>query len=136
LFLFYFVRMKYSNYIGIIAAFAVIIVCFMPWVYIPSIQTTITGMRADKTNFGHPGLMNIIFCIVAIALFIIPRVWAKRFNLFAGTFNLAWSFRNFLLITQCELGECPEKQAGIYLLLAFSAVLLLMTFVPADPVKK
>ncbi len=127
--------MKYSNYIGVIAASAIIAVCFMPWVYIPSIQTTITGMSADKTNFGSPGLMNIILCIFAVILFIIPRIWAKRVNLFMGTFNLAWSIRNFLLITQCQVGECPEKQTGIYFLLALSGVLLLMTFIPPDPLK-
>lgn len=128
--------MKYSNYIGIIAALAIVAVCFMPWVYIPFIQTTVTGMSADKTNLGRPGLMNIILCIVAVALFIIPQIWAKRINIFMSIFNLAWSVRNFLLITQCELGECPEKKSGIYLLLFLSAVLLLMTFLPPDPLKK
>lgn len=128
--------MKYSNYIGVIAAAAIVTVCFMPWVYIPSIKTTITGMSADKTNFGRPGLMNIILGITAVVLFIIPRIWAKRINLFIGIFNLAWSVRNFLLITQCELGECPEKKSGIYLLLLLSAVLLLMTFLPHDASKK
>jgi hypothetical protein len=127
--------MKYSNYIGAISALAIVAVCFMPWVYIASVQTTVTGMRADKTNFGHPGLMNIILCTVATVLFIIPRVWAKRMNLFVGTFNLAWSIRNFLIITQCELGDCPEKRAGIYLLFGLSVVLLLMTFIPPDPKK-
>lgn len=128
--------MKYSNYIGIIAALAIVAVCFMPWVYIPFIQTTVTGMSADKTNLGRPGIMNIILCIVAVALFIIPQIWAKRINIFMSIFNLAWSVRNFLLITQCELGECPEKKSGIYLLLLLSAVLLLMTFLPPDPLKK
>lgn len=128
--------MKYSNYIGVITALAIVAVCFMPWVYIASIKTTVTGMKADKTNFGHAGLMNIILCTVAIILFIIPHVWAKRINLFAGTFNLAWSIRNFLIITQCELGDCPEKQPGIYLMFALSVVLLLMTFIPPDTRKR
>ncbi len=111
---------------------AIVAVCFMPWVYISSIQTTVTGIRADKTNFGHPGLINIILSTVATVLFIIPRVWAKRMNLFISTFNLAWAVRNFLLITQCELGDCPEKRPGIYLLFVLSVVLLLMTFIPPD----
>jgi hypothetical protein len=128
--------MKYSNYIGVISALAIVAVCFMPWVYIAFIQTTVTGMSADKTNFGHPGLMNIILCAMAIVLFITPRIWAKRMNLFIGAFNLAWSIRNFLLITQCELGDCPEKRPGIYLLFVLSVVLLLMTFIPPDPQKK
>jgi len=127
---------KYSNYIGVISALAIMAVCFMPWVYIAAIQSTVTGMRADETNFGHPGLMNIILCIMATVLFIIPYVWAKRMNLFVGTFNLAWTIRNFLIITQCELGDCPEKRAGIYLLFVLSVVLLLMTFIPPDSQKR
>jgi hypothetical protein len=128
--------MRYSNYIGVVSALAIVAVCFMPWVYIASIQTTITGMEADKTNFGHPGLMNIILATIAAVLFIIPFVWAKRTNLFIGSFNLAWSLRNFIIITQCEFGDCPERRAGIYLMLALSVVLLLMTFIPQDPGKK
>jgi hypothetical protein len=122
--------MKYSNYIGVVIAIGLIIVCYVPWVYIPSIQTVLTGMNTPHTNFGHPGLLNVILSVIAIIFFITPKVWAKRSNIFLVTFNMAWSVRNFVLVTHCELGECPEKRWGIYALMLLSAILLLMALLP------
>jgi hypothetical protein len=122
--------MKYSNYIGVVIAIGLIIVCYVPWVYIPSIQTVLTGMNTPHTNFGHPGLLNVILSVIAIIFFITPKVWAKRSNIFLVTFNMAWSVRNFVLVTHCELGECPEKRWGIYALMLLSTILLLMALLP------
>jgi hypothetical protein len=122
--------MKYSNYIGVVIAIGLIIVCYVPWVYIPSIQTVLTGMNTPHTNFGHPGLLNVILSVIAIIFFITPKVWAKRSNIFLVTFNMAWSVRNFVLVTHCELGECPEKRWGIYALMLLSTMLLLMALLP------
>jgi hypothetical protein len=49
---------------------------------------------------------------------------------FLGAFNLAWAIRNFILLSQCELGECPEKNIGIYIALLASIVLFIMTLMP------
>ena len=122
--------MKYSNYVGVIAAVGLIICCFLPWVYIQSINTTITGLSAEHTNFGKPGILHIFFSALAIIFFLVPMAWAKRVNLFLGAFNFAWAIRNFLLVTHCELGECPNKFIGIYLVLFFSIIVLVMTMLP------
>lgn len=122
--------MKYSNYIGVIAAITLVCFCFAPWVYIEAIKTTITGLETTHTNFGKPGLVHITLAFFSIILFLIARVWAKRTNLFVVALNFAWSIRNFFLITQCELGECPEKKLGIYAIVLVSAVILLMGLLP------
>jgi magnesium-transporting ATPase (P-type) len=122
--------MKYSNYIGVIAAVALIAICFVPWVYIVSINTTVTGLKAEHTNFGSPGLLHVFFAVVAIAFFLIQKVWSKRANVFLTSLNFGWSFRNYLLLTQCEAGECPEKRFGIYLVVAISAVIMIMSMLP------
>lgn len=130
-FIFVFVSvMKYSNYIGILAAVALIACCFVPWVYIISIKTTITGVNSGATNFGRPGAIHIILCVFSIILFLLPKVWAIRTNLFTATFNFAWAIRNFLLITHCEMGECPEKRLGIYGVIILSFFILLMALFP------
>jgi hypothetical protein len=125
--------MKYSNHIGVVVALALIAVCFIPWVYIQTPRIVITGINAEQTNFGRPGLVNLILSLIAIVLFIIPRIWAVRANIFVVAFNLSWASRNYLIITQCELGECPEKRLGIYLLMVLSGILFLMTLVPRTP---
>lgn len=128
--------MKYSNYVGVIACIILIGFCFVPWVYISAINTIITGISAPHTNFGKPGILHIILSIFSITLFLLPKVWAKRTNVFVATFNLAWSFRNFLLITQCEQGDCPEKKAGIYALIILSIIILIMAMLPKVSLKK
>ncbi len=122
--------MKYSQTIGLVACLALIGVCFMPWCFIASKDIIVTGLYAKGTNFGKPGLMNIIFSALLAILFIIPKIWAKRINMLVGALNIAWAFRSYLLLTSCDGGDCPEKKTGIFLMLILSAVILLMTFLP------
>ena len=128
--------MKYSNIIGVLAAIALMVCCFLPWIYIDSIKATITGLHTEPTRFGKPGLLHIIFSSFAIIFFLIPATWAKSVNLFIVTFNFAWSVRNFLLIPQCELGECPQRLLGIYALILFSIIILIMAMLPKERLKE
>jgi hypothetical protein len=87
-------------------------------------------------NFGKPGLVNIFCSLGAIVLFLLPRVWAKRTNIFFCGFNMAWAVRNYILLTRCYGGDCPEKKTGLYMLVLASALMLLMAFVPDIQVKE
>lgn len=123
--------MKYSKWIGVAAVIVVIVICYRAWVYIPSAQLTIGGMSATgKHNFGKPGLMNIFCSIGAGILFLLPAIWAKRTNIFFSGFNIAWAIRNYMLLSRCYNGECPEKTSALYILLAASALMLIMSFLP------
>lgn len=127
--------MKYSNYVGAIAALLLIACCFLPWVYIKSVNITITGLSTEGTSYGKPGILHIAFCILSIILFLIPKVWAKRTLVFVAAFNLAWAVRNFLLITHCELGECPQRFIGIYAIPLISILVLVMALFPKIDLK-
>lgn len=122
--------MKYSNIIGALASVATIAFCFAPWVFIPLIKTTISGFYTVGTSFGQPGLMHTVICTLAIACFLIPRVWAKRVNLFLSAFNLAWAFKNYILFTQCHMGECPEKEWGMYAVIVSSIIMMVASLLP------
>ncbi len=128
--------MKYSSYFGIVASLLVIGVCFVPWVFIESINTQVTGMHSGSANFGKAGLMNIFLSVIAMGFFITQNPFAKRFNLFVCTFNFAWAIRNYLVITQCAMGECPQKKWGIYLLVLFTLIMLIFSMLPAAPKNK
>jgi len=128
--------MKYTSTIGVITALAIVATCFMPWVFIPPIQLMVTGLNAGTTHLGKPGLVNIFMSVISIILFILPSISAKRINLFVGVFNLAWAIRNYFIVTLCQMGDCPEKKIGIYLLVILSIVLLLMTFFPKVDLNK
>ncbi len=122
--------MKYSNYIGVLAALLLVATCFVPWVYIQSLDLTITGFYSKGTYYGKPGLMNVFLCSVAILCFLVPKIGAKRTNLFICAFNLAWCIKNFLVISQCQQGECPEKLFGIYAIVFLSIVMMVMSLIP------
>ncbi|MBX2920929.1 MAG: hypothetical protein KF746_01960 [Chitinophagaceae bacterium] len=93
-------------------------------------------MDGMGTNFGKPGKLHLIFCSIAAVLFIIPRVWAKRINWVFCALGLAWAVRNFLLYARCEMGICPERAIGLYLVLFASIVMLAAALFPDMKVKK
>lgn len=128
--------MKYANQAGVVSALFLIGICFVPWVYISPVNTTLTGISTPNTSLGSPGLMNIVMCVAAVIFFLVRTIWAKRLNVFVGAFNMAWAIRNYLLVTQCQLGECPEKKFGIYAVVFLSAILLIMALFPKMDLKK
>jgi hypothetical protein len=129
--------MKYSAWVGLLAAIAVIVACYLPWVYVAPVRLEIGGMYATgPQNFGRPGLMNCILAVAAVVLFLLPFIWAKRTNIFVTALNTAWAARNYILLSRCYSGECPIKKAGLYLLLAASLLMLIASFVPDIRIKE
>jgi len=128
--------MKYSQPIGIAAALAMMAICFLPWTFIASQQITVSGFHAAGTNFGKPGLFNFAMCTIMIIMFAVPAIWSKRINVFVGALNLAWSFRNYLLLSACMMGECPEKKPALFALMGLAGVLQIMALLPKLDVQK
>jgi len=124
--------MKYSQQIGIVAVLLLVAVCYIPWVYINAspVNITVTGLHAEGTNFGKPGLMSIVLGGVCVIFFLMSKIWAKRTNVFLAAIVFAWSIKNYLVITACYAGDCPEKRAGIYLQVLFSFLIMLMALLP------
>lgn len=126
--------MSRTAIIGILAALLVIVCAFLPWsaVDVDSRHLVFTGVNGTGSNYGEPGRLSIILSVVAIAIFLVKNKWMSRINLFIAGFLLAWTFRNMLLYSRCELGDCPHPQAGLYLslagaLVAFGCVLFTRT---------
>lgn len=100
---------------GVAAAIIVIISAFFPWVTIESKNLVFTGLDTKGSSFGEPAVLNIAFSIACIVLFFFRKRPAILANLFCATFLTAWSFRNMLLFSRCEMGECPHREAGLFL---------------------
>ncbi|HEX5151958.1 MAG TPA: hypothetical protein VFW07_10945 [Parafilimonas sp.] len=122
--------MKYSQLLGCIAVILLAASCYLPWSYIEEKRILITGMSAPGTIYGKPGLMHFVLGIILILFFILPKIWAKRINLFVAAINLAWSIRNYILLTTCYMGECPHKKMGLFIPILLCAFILIMTFLP------
>jgi hypothetical protein len=123
--------MRYLKPLGAVAASVLIIACFLPWVTLDTRGIVVTGMNPGGTSYGKPGMLHLVFTAGYLALLFIPQVWSRRLNLGFAAFNTAWAFRNFSLISSCFAGECPERQAGIYLIIITTlAMLAVILFAP------
>jgi hypothetical protein len=130
--------MKYSNYIGVAAAVALIVMCFLPWVVIPTLNVTLTGLNSEinkDANFGRQIIPHAFFCIVMSVCFLLPYVSVKRANVLFGAIHFAWAIKNYYVFTTCRLGDCPEKKIGIYGVVLFAFIMLIMSFLPKLKVK-
>ena len=124
------------KWIGLLAALALITACFFPWVVIESRNIIVTGVDARGTDFGKPGYFHLLLSFFFIVFNFTPRIWAKRSNLLVTALNIAWAARNFLLISACAAGECPEKKAGLYIVLASSFLMLIASLFPSICLEK
>lgn len=129
-------RLKIVKYLAILAAIVIVIACFLPWVTVESIALTITGMDTGGTNFGKPGYFHIAMAAVFLVFTFLTRIWAKRANLLVVALNLAWAIRNFIMIGACSGGECPSRQAGLWLVLLASLVMFVGALFPDVEMKK
>lgn len=117
--------MSKANLSGLIAAIIVIVSAFLPWLTIESKHLVFTGLNTTGSSFGEPGKLNIFVAVIAGILFLIKNKWTARINLFVTAFLTAWTFRNFTLFGRCEMGECPEREIGLYL----SLIAAIATFI-------
>lgn len=127
--------MKYSQFIGIAAALLLVGVCYLPWGYYPDVQKEFTGFFSENNAYGRPGKIFIFFCCLAIPLFLIPRIWAKRANLFVCALTLAFAVKTFILYTACYRGICPEKHIGIFLELLAPIIMTAAAVLPDTQLK-
>jgi hypothetical protein len=118
------------KWIGSLAALALIIACFFPWVFIESKNITVTGIESAGTNFGKPGYFHFFLAAMYLLFTFIPRVWAKRWNLLIVALNIGWAARNYFIISACSGGECPEKKAALYIVLISSLAILVAALFP------
>jgi hypothetical protein len=125
--------MKYSQHIGIAAAAGLMIICFLPWIYVPALGLTLNGVNGtvnEQLTFGRQVVPHSLFCILAILLFSIPRVWAKRVNIFVAFLNMGWAIKNYILFSICRQGICPELKPALYLLVFFAIIMQLASLLP------
>jgi hypothetical protein len=120
----------------VLAAAVLIVACFLPWAYYPDIDKIFTGFFSAQDKYGKPGKPILFLAIFSIAFFIIPKIWAKRLNIFIAALAVAFSIRNFTLFAECYHGTCPEKKIGLYLIVISSIIMLIASLLPDMKLKK
>lgn len=125
---------KILSWFGMTACVVLIISCFLPWTYyadsniINEAERTFTGFFSYQYKYGRPGKFFVLFALIILVLMILPRVWAKRTNLFLSAFTLAYAVKSYILYSSCYNAYCPEKRAGIFIML-FSTVVIMIACV-------
>lgn len=123
------------RWVTIVFALIVIASCFFPWVVIPAKNIVVTGVDARGTSFGKPGYMHLLLSGLTVLLLLLKKMVAQRISIFLTAFNAAWSVRNFIVISACYGGICPEKQTALYLLLLSSFALVIANLFTGTLVK-
>jgi hypothetical protein len=118
--------MNSTKWIAIAVAAAVVVSCNFPWVHIPGRDMVIGGFQADINDYGKPGVLHAFFCGFYILFLLLHKMWSVRTAFFIGTFNIAWALRNFVLLTSCGGGECPEKLPALYVILVGSFLMTIL----------
>jgi hypothetical protein len=122
--------MKYSQWIGVAAAIALIISGFVNWTWYPDIHKYFTGYFSENNIYGKPGKIFSFLSAIAIVFYLIPKVWAKRWNLLVCSIVLAYSIKTFILFSACYRGVCPVRQPGLWLMLVSACIMMLCALLP------
>jgi hypothetical protein len=128
--------MKNSNYFGIIAALLLMVACFLPWAYYPDLDKYFTGFFSEKNVYGKPGKFLLFFSVISIIFFLIQKVWAKRANLLIAAILVSYSIKSYMLFSNCYHGICPEKKAGIYIMLIAPILIVVAALLPQGKMSK
>ena len=107
----------------------------MPWAYYPDLDKTFTGFFSEQNNYGQPGKVLIALALIMSIFFIVPRVWAKRVNIFIGILLIAFGLKSFILFAACYHGICPEKKPGIYLMITCCLEMVVAALLPTGKIK-
>lgn len=118
--------MRLKIILSLLAVVLLVVSCFFPWMTIESKSITITGIDTKSTLYGKPAYFHFFWAGLYLVFLLLNKIWSKRAAVVVAAFNIAWAARNFLLIPACQMGECPVRKEGLYLLIV-AAVLMFVT---------
>ena len=127
---------KILHWLGIIACITLIVTCFLPWVHYADINQTFTGFYSYKNEYGKPGKFLVLLAAIILLFMLLPKVWAKRANLFVSALALAYAVKSFILFSSCYNNYCPEKLFGIYLIVICTVIILVASGLPKLKITK
>ncbi len=122
--------MKYSQWIGVGAAITLMASCLVNWTWYPDLQKYFTGFSSHNNIYGKPGKLFVVLAVIAIMFYVIPRVWAKRWNVLVCCVAVAFAVKTFILYAACYRGICPDKQPGLWIMLGSALLMLAAALLP------
>ena len=138
---FFTMTLKFLHWLGIIACISLVISCFLPWSYyadasiVNEADRTFTGFYSYQNNYGKPGKMLVLTATISLILILLPKIWAKRTNLFICALGVGYAIKSYILFVSCYNAYCPEKKIGIYLMLVATILMLICSAFPSLTLK-
>ncbi len=127
-------KTRIMHIIGLAASFMIVVACFMPWVHYNNINETFTGFHVTRFStgnyYGKAGYIICFFTAIILLLILLPKIWAKRVNLFLSAILFAYCIRTYIIFTSALFEGEVEKKAGIYLIVILSFIMLLASVFP------
>ncbi len=127
---------KMLHRIGLLACILLVVSCFLPWMYYadPHIATeaqrTFTGFSTYQNQYGKPGKLLSFIAIIIFVFMLLPKIWAKRANLFIAALGVGYAVKTYVLFTSCYNAYCPDKKAGIFTMMLSMIILLIASLFP------
>lgn len=121
---------KILHWLGIAACIALIVSCFMPWAYFADLNQTFNGFYSYQNEYGKPGKFLVGMGTIALVFILLPKVWAKRANLFVCSLLLAYAIKTYILYGSCYNNYCPEKLFWVYIMLFMPFIILMAAVFP------
>ncbi|MEP7237103.1 MAG: hypothetical protein ABI685_04550 [Ferruginibacter sp.] len=121
---------KYLHWIGIAACVTLIVSCFLPWTYHADLNQSFTGFYSYDNHYGKPGKFLVFFGTIVLVFIFLPKVWAKRANLFICALTTAYAIKSFILFGSCYNNYCPQKLFSLYLMVACTVIMLIASGFP------
>lgn len=122
--------------IGLAACVLLVISCFLPWTYYadPHItseaEKTFTGFFTFHNQYGKPGKLLALIAVIVFSFMWLPKIWAKRANIFITALGVGYAVKTYILYTSCYNAYCPEKKAGIFLMMLSTVLMLIAAMFP------
>ena len=127
---------KVFHYIGLGSCIFLIIACFLPWTYYVHPNITFTGFNVQTfpsgINYGRAGYPISILTAIILVLMLLPKIGAKKTNLFLAGLLMAYAIRTFVVFTGSLLPGDVEKKIGIYLVIFLPILILISAVFPKE----
>ena len=128
---------KLLRWIGLLACILLVVSCFMPWTYYPNdpvikneAQRTFTGLYTYENYYGRPGKFFFIIAGISFILKLIPKIWAKRTDLFVTAIGIAYAARTVTEYTGSYTGITPQIRIGLILMLISVVTIFIASLFP------
>jgi hypothetical protein len=121
---------KILNKTGLAACITLVIACFLPWAFYADLNENFTGFYSHNNDYGKPGYFLVMLTMLIFIFMLLPKIWAKRANLFLSALAVGYAIKSYILYTSCYNAYCPEKKIGIYLMFASTLLMLVASAFP------